>query len=183
MTTGHVFIAVSLDGFIARDDGDIDWLMKQPTNGEDHGYDAFMENVDGLIMGRNSFEKVLTFEKWPYDKPVVVLSQTLTEKDIPEELRDKVQISKQAPENVMKSLFAEGWQRAYIDGGKVIQSFLQAHLIADIVITRVPILLGQGIPLFGELEEDRDLEYIETKIFKSGLIQSKYVPIVPTQDV
>lgn len=93
MTSGHVFIAASLDGFIARCDDSIDWLTKQKTEGEDHGFDAFMGSVDGLVLGRASFQKVLTFGEWPYRKPVVVLSKTLTGAEIPGSLRGRVRIS------------------------------------------------------------------------------------------
>ncbi len=159
MTTGHVFIAVSLDGFIARQDGDIDWLMKQQTAGEDHGYDAFMASVDGLVMGRGSFEKVLSFNDWPYHKPVVVLSRTLSDADIPGELRNKVRLSSLEPGELMRELGREGWQRAYVDGGKVIRSFLRVGLISDITLTHIPILIGEGLPLFGGLDRDIDLEH------------------------
>lgn len=174
MTTGHVFIAVSLDGFIARQDGDIDWLMKQQTADEDHGYDAFMASVDGVIMGRGSFEKVLTFDDWPYHKPVVVMSRTLNDADIPDHLRGKVQISGHEPGELMHDLADSGWAHAYIDGGKVIQSFLRAGLVSDITLTHIPILIGEGLPLFGRLDRDIDLEHLETRSFPSGLVSSKY---------
>jgi len=130
MTTGHVFIACSLDGYIARPDGALDWLLKHQTEGEDHGYDAFMASVDGLVMGRSSFETVLGSEEWSYgDKSVRVMSHTLTETSIPEALRGSVQLSSATPEVLMQQLDAEGWKRAYIDGGTLVQSFLRAGLI------------------------------------------------------
>ena len=174
MTTGHVFIAVSLDGFIARQDGGLDWLMNQKTAGEDHGYDTFLASVDGLIMGRGSFEKVLTFNDWPYHKPVVVMSQTLNDTDIPDQLRGKVQISTLGPVDLLQELTAKSWTRAYVDGGKVIQSFLQAGLISDITLTHIPILIGEGLPLFGKLDRDIDVEHLETRSFPSGLVSSTY---------
>lgn len=174
MTTGHVFIAVSLDGFIARADGGLDWLMKQQTAGEDHGYDNFMASVDGLIMGRGSFEKVLSFDDWPYHKPVVVMSRTLNDADIPGQLRGQVQISDLGPVELMRELADRGWTRAYIDGGKVIQSFLRAGLVSDITLTHIPILIGTGLPLFGGLDRDIDLDHLETRSFPSGLVSSTY---------
>lgn len=174
MPTGHIFMAMSLDGFIARADGGLDWLMKQKTEGEDHGYDDFMASVDGLIMGRGSFEKVLTFDDWPYDKPVVVMSRTLTDAEIPGGLRNKVVLSTLEPKELMQELDRKGWQRAYVDGGKIIQSFLRAGLISDITVTHVPILIGEGLPLFGQLDRDVDLEHLETRSFASGLVGSKY---------
>jgi len=174
MTTGHVFIATSLDGFIAREDGELDWLMKQPTAGEDYGYDAFMESVDGIVMGRKTYEKVLSFGEWSYPKPVVVPTRTLTEESIPEHLAGRVSVSQEAPAELMQRLGAEGWKRAYIDGGQVIQSFLRAGLIETITVSRIPILLGSGIPLFGGLDEDIDLRHVETKTYPSGIVGSQY---------
>jgi len=174
MTTGHVFIAASLDGFIARRDGDIDWLMKYDVEGEDHGFDEMMASVEGLIMGSGTFQKVLTFGEWPYKKPVVVMSRSITESDIPDHLSRRVRLSVAPPKDIMNQLSAEGWNRAYVDGGKVIQSFLAEGLIQDILLTRVPILLGEGLPLFGAVPHDIALEHIETKSFPSGLVSSKY---------
>jgi dihydrofolate reductase len=120
MITGHVFIATSLDGFVARKSGELDWLMKQETKGEDHGYDAFMASVDGLVMGRGSFQTVLTFGEWPYEKSVVVMSQTLSQDDVPEAIADRV--TRLDPAGVMKMLDEKGWSRVYVDGGRVVQS-------------------------------------------------------------
>lgn len=174
MITGHVFIATSLDGFVARKSGELDWLMKQETAGEDHGYDAFMASVDGLVMGRGSFETVLTFEEWPYEKPVVVMSQTLSQDDVPPAIVDRVTLTRLDPAGVMAMLDGQGWRRVYIDGGKVVQSFLRDGLIADMVLTRIPILLGDGLPLFGALDRDVDCEHLGTRTFPSGLVTSRY---------
>lgn len=174
MPTGHIFIATSLDGFIAREDGGLDWLLKQPAEGEDHGYDAFIESVDVVVMGRASFEKVLTFEPWPYPKPVIVMSGTLTEAGIPAQLRSRVSLSRLSPRALMDDLGSRGWRRAYIDGGRLIQSFLREHLIADITLTRAPVLIGRGRPLFGDLTRDIDLEHVSTRSYPSGLVTSKY---------
>ncbi|MBU1212791.1 MAG: dihydrofolate reductase family protein [Alphaproteobacteria bacterium] len=172
--TGHVFIATSLDGYIARDDGDIGWLHSIPTEGEDHGYQDFMARVDGLIMGRETFRKVLEFETWPYSKPVVVMSQSLRQEDVPSRLSETVHVSDQPPDPLMQSLSVKGWKRAYVDGGQVIQSFMKAGLIEDLIITRIPILLGRGRPLFGPLSRDVRLDHIKTTTFPSGLVQSTY---------
>jgi dihydrofolate reductase len=173
-TTGHVFIAASVDGFIARPDGDIGWLTRYAATGENTGYDAFMATIDGLVMGRATFEKVLTFDTWPFRKPVVVLSQTLSRGDLRADLDGNVRISSLAPGPLMEALANEGWRRAYVDGGRVIQSFLNEKLIADIVLTRIPVLLGAGIPLFGRLAADLPLRHVETTTFASGLVQSRY---------
>ena len=182
MTTGHVFIAASLDGFIARSDDQLDWLEKQNTAGEDHGYKAFIASVDGLIMGRGSFLKVLTFPEWPYEKPVIVMSRSLNADDIPEELSGRVRITPLSPPELMQSLNDAGWQRAYVDGGKIITSFLAAGLISDIILTHIPILIGEGIRLFSAVPHDIDLQHIETRPFPSGLVRSRY-NVLNTQQV
>lgn len=174
MVTGHVFIATSLDGFIARADGDIEWLIRRDDPSEDHGYYDFIKTMDGIVMGRGTFEKALTFDGWHYSVPVVVLSKTLKAADVPEHLRDKVEISASPPRDLMAQLAQKGWKRAYIDGGKTIQSFLREGLIDDLVITTAPVLLGDGLRLFGPLTEDISLVHTETHAFPSGLVQSKY---------
>lgn len=173
MTTGHVFIAVSLDGFIARPNGDIDWLDNQGDPNSDNGFGEMMDSVDGLIMGRATFEKVLSFGGWHYEKPVIVLSRTMKQSDVPGRLSEKVRVSNSAPKQLMNELSLEGWSRAYIDGGKVIQSFLSDRLIETLWITHVPILIGQGLPLFGPLSNDIELEHLETRDL-AGLVSSKY---------
>jgi len=167
-------MALSLDGFVARSDGGVDWLSKYMTEGEDNGFGAFMDSVDGLIMGRASYENVLTFGGWHYTKPTVVMSRTLTDADLPDELAGRVRFSNKSPKELMQELGAEGWKRAYVDGGKIVQSFLAEGLIEDMTLTRVPILLGGGKPLFGPLEQDIDLKHIETQALQSGLVTSKY---------
>src|SRR5690242_6967615 len=152
--SGHVFIATSLDGFIARPNGDIDWLTGHGGRGEDHGYDSFMARVDGIVMGRGTFEKVLTFGAWPYTKPVIVMSRTLGPRDLPGRLAGKARFTDHTPRGVMKDLMYQGLGRLYVDGGKIIQSFLRADLIADMIVTQIPILLGDGIRLFGKTGGD-----------------------------
>ncbi len=168
----HGFIAQSLDGFIARPDGAIDWLMKQDVAGEDHGYEAFMDSVDGLIMGRGCYDMVASFDKWPYEKPVIVMSQSLNE--LPKRLAEKVELSRATPKEIVNTLAKRGWQRAYVDGGQILQSFLRAGLLGEIQVTQIPILLGAGRPLFGETGGDIDLKLIESRAFPSGLIDSRY---------
>lgn len=148
--------------------------MRVDTGGDDHGYDAMMAAVDGLIMGRGTFEKVLTFTAWPYHKPVVVMSQSRPSSDVPEALEEQVEISDLSPLEAMEKVRRAGWKRAYIDGGQLIQSFLAAELIEDMIITRVPVLIGQGLPLFGEVLADIRLEHLGTKDFASGMVQSHY---------
>jgi dihydrofolate reductase len=173
--TAHVFIATSLDGFIARKDDDIDWLTGFSALGEDHGYNAHIAEMDGIIMGRGTYEKVATFDTWYYERPVLVLSRSLDPASVPEHLRDKLEIIAATPEEAMREAAARGWKKVYADGGHLIQSFLRAGLIEDMIVSRIPILIGEGIPLFGALERDISLTHVETRAFPSGLVQSRYV--------
>lgn len=165
-----VFIATSLDGFIARPNGDLDWLPGDDV--EDHGYYAFMDTVDGLVMGRGTFEKVLTFGAWPFTKPVVVLSSRRI--DLPPELPKSVEVMSGSPTEVVSQLDRRGWKNAYIDGGDTITRFLEAGLIQRMIITRIPVLIGSGIPLFGRLTHDIRLKHVETRSYRSGLVQHEY---------
>ena len=174
MLTCHVFIASSLDGFIARDDGDIEWLLSRDDPSEDHGYNHFINEMDGIIMGRGTFEKVLSFSPWPYTKAVVVLSRSFDASGLPENLQSKVRILNLSPQAAIKQLTSEGWRKAYVDGGQLIQSFLRESLIDDLTITTIPVLIGQGRPLFGQLKEDVSLSLVDSKKFPSGLVQSRY---------
>lgn len=167
-----VFIATSLDGFIARADGDIDWLGDPQEGGEDHGYKTFIETVDFLVMGRNTYEKVLTFGGWPYEKPVVVLTRRPL--DIAAEIASSVESMSGSPADIVAQLRERGAQHLYVDGGKTIQEFLDAGLIQRLIITRIPVLLGDGIPLFGPLSNDIQLRHIATRTFDGGLVQSEY---------
>ena len=174
MITGHVFIATSLDGFIARKDGTIDWLLSRDDPAEDHGYQDFIKDMDGLVMGRGSFEGVAAFDPWPYDKPVIVLSKTLAASPVPAHLVGRVRFLDMTPTATMEMLAMEGWRRVYVDGGQIVQSFLREGLIADMVVTQVPVLIGEGRPLFGPIAGDIPLTHVMTKAFPSGLVQSLY---------
>jgi dihydrofolate reductase len=167
-----VFIATSLDGFIARPDGSLDWL---PANGgEPHGYTEFMATVDALVIGRKTFETVLTFDEWPYgSKPVVVLSSKPADLVAPPGTVCEMMAG--TPDEVVARLTQRGMKHLYIDGGVTIQRFLEARLIQRLILTRVPVLLGRGIPLFGPLARDIRLEHVATKSYPSGLVQSEYV--------
>ncbi|MCS5491128.1 dihydrofolate reductase family protein [Algoriphagus limi] len=170
-----VYIGTSLDGFIADKEGGLDWLDSIPNTDQiDMGYGAFMAQVDALVMGRNTFDTVCGFDiDWPYDKPVFVLSHTL--KQVPESLQDKVQIVCGSLQEVLEEIRRQGYRRLYIDGGKTIQSFLREDLIDEMTITTIPILLGSGIPLFGELEKPLLFECLSSQIFLGKIVQSHYV--------
>ncbi|MBA3403547.1 MAG: dihydrofolate reductase [Gemmatimonadaceae bacterium] len=172
-----VFIAASVDGFIARLDGDIDWLFNPEYAADDgagpFGYAEFIASVDVLVMGRNSFEKVLSFPTWPYEKtPVIVLSTR--ELTIPEHLAGTVTVENSTPQELVARLESEGRTHLYIDGGVTIQRFLQAKLIDEMTITRIPVLLWEGIPLFGFVGEDVQLIHRKTLSFDNGFVQTRY---------
>ena len=170
-----VFIATSLDGFIARENGAIDWLMKAnelAPEGEDGGYHAFIANVDAIIMGRHSFEMVKTFQPWPYTPPVIVLSEQKI--DIPEPLKSMVSHSSEPPVALKQRLSNQSMKHLYIDGGITIQRFLRAGCINELIITVIPILLGQGRRLFGDLEQDIHLQLIESRTLNGGFVQMHY---------
>jgi dihydrofolate reductase len=173
--TCSVFIATSLDGFIARKDGAIDWLTgsEQAGGGEDYGYGEFFASIDILVMGRNTYELALTFPAWPYTgKKVVVLSSSTP--PIPEKLATDVTVMSGTPTEVVQQLAERGARHLYVDGGKTIQGFLSAGLIDEMTITRIPILIGEGIPLFGPLAQDIRLHHRQTRVYDNGFVQSKY---------
>jgi dihydrofolate reductase len=171
-----VYVATSLDGFIARPDGNIDWLGEPSKNGEDYGYQKFIETVDFLVMGRNTYDKVLSFGQWPYSKHVVVLTnRPLT---IEDDLAKSVETMSGSPADIVDELSKRGAEHLYIDGGKTIQNFLNANLIQRIIITKIPVLLGEGIPLFGPLHKDIMLKHVETQTFADGNVQSEYEVVI-----
>jgi dihydrofolate reductase len=165
-----VFVGTSLDGFIARANGDFDFL--ESGGGEPHGYDEFMATVDALVIGRKTFETVLAFEQWPYgEKPVFVLS---TRPLAPAPPGAVVEHMSGEPAEIWAQLTARGLQHIYVDGGITIQRFLRAGLIQRLIVTRVPVLIGQGIPLFGALPQDVLLRHVATRQYAGGLVQSEY---------
>jgi dihydrofolate reductase len=174
MPSGHVFIGTSLDGFIARSDGSLDWLILPEHKDEDHGYAAFIRDIDAIVMGRGSYEAVLGFDAWPYDKPVLVLSRQLAGTEPPDALRGKVSFADLAPRAAMEHLGRQGATRVYVDGGQIVQAFLRDGLIADMVISHVPVLIGEGRSLFGATGGDIAFLHEETRSFPSGLVQSRY---------
>ena len=172
MTSANVYIGTSLDGFIARTDGDIGWLMKFADTGAIEAYNEFIADIDVMVIGRGTFETVLGFPSWPYDKPVFVLSRTM--KEVPDHLREKATITTLEPAELLLQLSGQGFNGAYIDGGKVIQSFLAADLIDSLIIATIPVLIGSGIPLFGSLDTDINFEHVRTSTYPNGLVRSYY---------
>ncbi|HEN8800277.1 TPA: dihydrofolate reductase [Pseudomonas putida] len=168
-----VFIATSLDGFIAREDGNIDWLLGATQSTDDHGYAAFMAGIDTLVMGRGTFDKVSSFDTWPYpDTRVVVVSTKL--QALPAIPSAQVELHPGPIPALLEHLQASGATSIYVDGGKLIQGFLREGLISELTITRIPVLLGQGIALFGELMRDVPLQHLRTTSYASGFVQSTY---------
>lgn len=165
-----VFIGTSVDGFIARADGALDFLP--PGGGEPHGYVEFMATIDAIVIGRKTFETVLTFTKWPYEKPVFVLTSKPETLTVPPGVN--CEITSATPKEVVAKLSRLGLMHVYVDGGVTVQRFLAAGLIQRLVITRVPVLIGEGIPLFGRLPHDIRLEHVETRSYRSGLVRSEY---------
>jgi dihydrofolate reductase len=169
--TASVFVGASVDGFIARADGGLDWLP--PGGGEPHGYEEFMASVDAIVIGRNTFEIVLGFQPWPYgDKRVVVLSSRPL--DLSVVRGGRVEQRAGDPATIIADLAADGASNLYIDGGITIQRFLRAGVIERLIVTRVPVLIGEGIPLFGSLDRDIRLSHLATRSYPSGLVQSEY---------
>jgi dihydrofolate reductase len=168
-----VFIATSLDGYIARADGALDWL---PQSGdEDHGYNDFFAGIDTLLIGRKTFETILGFSPFPYTgKRVVVCSQSMKHSDVPEALQPLLEVRAEPLLEVVKYLKTTGAQHVYADGGQLITGLLEFGLVDEIVLTRVPVLLGSGIPLFGHISHDVVFTHQKTKTFKNGLVQSVY---------
>jgi dihydrofolate reductase len=165
-----VFVGMSLDGFIARLNGDLDFLP--PHGGEPHGYSEFMATVDAVVIGRKTFETVLSFDSWPYQKPVFVLSTRPLSSVSP---GARVERLSGEPADIVAELAARGIGHIYVDGGLTIQRFLQAGLIQRLILTRVPVLIGSGIPLFGPLPRDIVVTHVATRQYASGLVQSEYV--------
>jgi dihydrofolate reductase len=165
-----VFVGTSLDGFIARVNGELDFLPS--GGGEPHGWEEFMASVDALVIGRNTYETVLAFEAWPYrDKPVYVLSTRPLASAPPGAVVKRLS---RDPAEIVSQLDARGVRHAYVDGGITIQRFLQAGLIQRLIVTRVPVLIGTGIPLFGAVDRDIPLRHVATRQYESGLVKSEY---------
>jgi dihydrofolate reductase len=169
------FIASSLDGFIARENGEVDWLAGDDVeeSNEDYGFQKFMDSVDALVMGRKTFEMVISSGMWAYG-PKQVFVLTSTPLQLPEDFSGNVEALSGPPSEVVEKLTARGFKHIYVDGGQTIQGFINSGLIQRIIITSIPILIGTGIPLFGPINQDIRLKHIETQAFESGYVQSVY---------
>ncbi len=175
--TGSVFLGMSVDGFIARLDGDLDWLTGgadpdgPPDDGAggDFGFADFVSGIDALLMGRATYDVIAPFGEWPYQgKPVHVLSTTLDEGDA------RVAAVHRSFDEAVAALEAARYERVYVDGGRTVHTALRAGLISDLTLSRVPVLIGTGHTPFGELAADIHLEHVRTQTFPGGMVQSTY---------
>lgn len=164
-----VFVGTSLDGFLARPNGELDFL--DAGGNEPHGYEEFIASVDAIVIGRNTFDVVLGFGSWPYQKPVFVLS---TRALPPVPAGAQVEQLSGDPRDIVRQLEARGLGHIYVDGGITVRRFLEAGLIQRLIVTRVPVLIGQGIPLFGPLTRDILVRHVGTRQYAGGLVQSEY---------
>ncbi len=167
-----VYIGTSLDGFIARNDGDIEWLVQYANDEAIQAYEEFIAKIDAVVIGRGTFEKVLTFPTWPYEKKVFLLSNTI--KILPPAVKGKVRVLSLSPADTLKKLSEQGCTNVYIDGGQVIQSFLKADLIDELIISKVPIIIGTGIPLFTSSNQDLLFHHMKTEVQSNELVRSYY---------
>jgi dihydrofolate reductase len=171
--TNYVYVAASLDNYIASPGGGLEWLNEIPNPGQsDYGYAEFMGSIDAVVMGRITFETVLGFNEWPYTVPVIVLSTSL--KTLPGKVTGKAEVTDCRVKDLVGRLHERGFQNLYIDGGRTIQSFLVEDLIDEMIITRVPTLLGDGIPLFGNLQNSLIFRLEKTEQLNEILIKSTY---------
>ncbi len=170
----HVFMAMSLDGYIADKNNSVDWLNAYPQEeGAQAPFAVFMDNMDAIIMGRKTFETVHSFGVWPYTKPVIVLSKTL--QSLPQGYEDKASISSESIKDLLLNAFRKGYKELYVDGGSVVRSFLEMDFIDSMTITHVPIVLGGGVSLFGELTEPLRFSHVHTQELAGGLVMSGYM--------
>ena len=167
-----VYIATSLDGYIARSDGSLDWLGVAEEN-EDYGFAAFMQSVDALVMGRNTYDAVMAMGEWPYGDTLVI-ALTHRPLDIPADLTGVVEATELGPLELAEELDRRGIEHVYVDGGTTIRSFLEAGLVQRLTITTIPVLIGAGIPLFGPQEGDIRLRLVDSIAYTNGLVQSTY---------
>jgi dihydrofolate reductase len=177
-----VFIGLSVDGCIARPDDELDWLEEASGGGdaEDHGYDAFMEDVDVVLMGRRTYEVASGFPSWPYrGRRVIVASCSLPSTD--DAPPGGVEVTAEAPVALLTRLRRQGVRKVYLDGGRLITAYLEAGLVDELTLTRLPIVLGAGLPLFGRIGRPVRLRHAETRTFASGLVQSRY-EVLPRRD-
>jgi len=164
-----IYIAQSLDGYIARQDGSLDWLEYGHEGDEDYGFKGFIKDIDALVLGRNTYEVVSSFDQWPYEgKRVIVLSQTL------KQVRQEAELFAGKLTELTAKLHSDGIQHVWVDGGITVSKFLEAGLVDDLTVSVIPVFLGQGIPLFNPMKQELTCRLISTKTYPSGLVQLRY---------
>ena len=164
-----IYIASSIDGYIARKDGNLDWLHYGHTGDEDYGFKKFTSTIDAVVMGRNTYEVVTGFDEWAYkDKRVIVLSNTLPK------VRKEAELFSGQLTELLGKLHAENIKHIWIDGGITVSRFLEARLVDDITISIIAMVLGSGIPLFSTMNREHKCRLISTQSYPSGLVQLKY---------
>ncbi|MCP8464785.1 dihydrofolate reductase family protein [Pseudomonas sp. ZM23] len=165
------YVAASLDGYIARPDGSVDWLQGYDGSGDDHGYDAFYASIDGLLMGRATYLQCLGFGAWPYPgKPTVVMTRS---NHLPQ-AAPQVELLHCPPSEALETLLAKGCKRIWlVGGGSLAGNILAAGLLGEVIVSIIPHLLGAGIPLFSVGLEQR-LQLLEQRSFPSGIVQMRY---------
>jgi len=170
----QIYIATSIDGYIAEKNGGLDWLQATPNpEGSDLGYSKFTDQIDALVMGRNTFEMICGFEgDWPYKVPVFVLSNSLNQ--VKEEYQDKAFLVNGTLQEVVSKIHNNGFYSLYIDGGKTVQGFLKEDLVDDLIITTIPIVLGEGVPLFSPMETRLEFDLVSSEVFINQLVQTHY---------
>lgn len=164
-----VYIATSIDGYIARKDGNIDWLLYGHTGDEDYGFKKFIDSVDALILGRNTYQVVSGFEDWPYSgKRVIVLSHTL------KEVREEAELFSGDLRDLLSKLYGDGIKHIWVDGGITASKFLEAGLVDNLTISIIAMVLGSGIPLFSTMNKEQPCRLVSSDSYPSGLVQLKY---------
>ena len=164
-----IFIATSIDGFISKENGDIEWLNSFPNpENLDFGFNSFINNIDCIIMGRNTFEKVLTFKEWPYKKKVYILSSILKK-----EINNQYEIFNDL-DSILEQLKIQNFQSIYVDGGKTIQSFLNRNLLNELIISIIPTFLGKGISLFNSCDKSFNLILLNSTVYSNGIVKNHY---------
>lgn len=166
------YVAASVDGYIARPDGGLDWLTPYEGGDEDYGYAQFYKSVDAVLMGRKTYEKSLSFGVWPYPgKPCWVFSHG-SAKNVPAD----VVVTTQSPALVVSEIASRGIKRAWLVGGGALAASFQFHgLITEYIVTIIPVILGDGIPLFAPSGSTEKLRLVEAKQYPSGLMQLRYL--------
>ena len=167
------FLGMSLDGFIAGPNDELDWLDEMPPiEGEDYGYLAFTSDVDALVMGRRTFETVVALvDEWPWNKPVVVMSSSMTE--LPDNAKD-CEIFRGSPKALANLAEGRRWKKIYIDGGQLVSSFINTGLLCSMIVSILPVVRGEGIPLLGGLDAPQWLDHLATKTYQNGMVQLTY---------